>query len=87
MRRVSGLLTLLAVAQVLTRAEMRKDIEFAKPGGYSLTLDAWVPEGKGPFAAAIIVHGGGWVNGTKLSYVPPLFDPLTNGGFAWFTIN
>lgn len=66
---------------------MRKDIEFAKPGGLPLTLDAYVPPGPGPFPTAIIVHGGGWINGTKTSYVPPLFDPLTKGGFAWFTIN
>jgi acetyl esterase len=68
-------------------AELRTDIEFAKPGGVPLTLDAWVPEGNGPFPTVIIVHGGGWVNGTKTSYVPPLFEPLSKGGFAWFTIN
>ncbi len=63
------------------------DIEFAKPNGTSLTLDAYVPDGKGPFATVIVVHGGGWVNGTKRTYVPPLFPPLTEAGFAWFTIN
>ncbi len=87
MRFVTSVLVMAAAVSGAARGERRNDIEFAKPGGYSLTLDAWVPQGKGPFAAAIIVHGGGWVNGTKLSYVPPLFEPLTNGGFAWFTIN
>src|SRR5262249_52748810 len=28
-----------------------------------------------------------WVNGTKRTYVTPLFEPLTKAGFAWFTIN
>jgi alpha-L-fucosidase 2 len=65
----------------------KNDIEFAKPGGVSLTLDAFVPEGKGPFPTVIIVHGGGWVNGTKRSYVTPVFQPLSDAGFAWFTIN
>lgn len=69
------------------KGELRKDIEFAKPGGFSLTLDAWVPDGPGPHAAVIIVHGGGWEAGDKNTYVPPLFPPLTNAGFAWFTIN
>jgi len=78
---------LLLISVLPLAAELKTDIEFAKPGGVSLTLDAYVPEGKGPFAAVIIVHGGGWVNGTKTTYVPPLFEPLSKGGFAWFSIN
>ncbi len=69
------------------RAEVRKDIEFARPMGLSLTLDASVPEGRGPFPAVIIVHGGGFARGDKQTYVPPLFEPLSQAGFAWFTIN
>jgi acetyl esterase len=80
-----GLLISLLAMQLA--AEIKTDIEFAKPGGVSLTLDAYVPEGEGPFPAVIIVHGGGWVNGTKTSYVPPLFEPLSKAGFAWFSIN
>ncbi len=75
---------LLATA---AQAEMRKDIEFAKVNGSSLTLDAYVPDGAGPFPSVIIVHGGGFVRGDKQTYVPPLFEPLTEAGFAWFTIN
>ncbi|MBS1791425.1 MAG: alpha/beta hydrolase [Acidobacteria bacterium] len=76
-----------AIFTTATRAEMRKDIEFAKPGGFSLTLDAYVPDGKGPFPTVIIVHGGGFARGDKQTYVPPLFEPLSQAGFAWFTIN
>ncbi|HYO81457.1 MAG TPA: alpha/beta hydrolase [Bryobacteraceae bacterium] len=68
-------------------AELRSDIEFARRGDQSLTLDAWVPDGSGPFPAVIIVHGGGFVRGDKQTYVKPLFPVLTNAGFAWFTIN
>ncbi len=34
----------------------------------------------------IIVHGGGWVGGDKqdMSF---LFEPLSDAGFAWFSIN
>ena len=54
------LVLLLGVSGVLTaRAELRKDIEFAKPGGVSLTLDAYVPDGPGPFPGVLLVHGGG----------------------------
>jgi acetyl esterase len=75
------------VAAVSAQAELRKDIEFAKPDGVSLTLDAYVPDGAGPFPTVIIVHGGGFVRGDKQTYVPPLFEPLQQAGFAWLSIN
>ena len=68
-------------------AELKTDIEFAKAGDVSLTLDAHVPDGAGPFPTVIIVHGGGFVRGDKQTFVQPLFEPLTRAGFAWFTIN
>ncbi len=67
--------------------EFHADVPFAQAGGVELTLDAWVPEGAGPFPTVIVVHGGGWENGDKQTYVKPLFPPLTEAGFAWFTIN
>lgn len=66
---------------------LKTDIEFAKVGDVSLTLDAFVPEGEGPFPTCILVHGGGFINGDKQSYIKPLFEPLSKAGFAWFTIN
>ncbi len=77
----------LLYLSVVTFAQELKDIEFAKPDGHSLTLDAHVPAGKGPFPTVIVVHGGGFARGDKQTYVPPLFEPLTNAGFTWFTIN
>jgi len=68
-------------------AEMIRDVEYAKPDGVSLTLDVNVPEGKGPFPIAILVHGGGFTNVTKEQNVTPLFAPLTDANFTWFTIN
>jgi len=68
-------------------AGLKTDIEFAKAGDMSLTLDAYVPDGPGPFPTVIVVHGGGWRNGDKQTYVKPLFEPLTEAGFTWFTIN
>jgi alpha-L-fucosidase 2 len=62
-------------------------VEFARPGGFLLTLDYKIPEGSGPFPTAIIVHGGGWAHGHKRMYVTPLFDVLSGTGYAWFTIN
>jgi len=63
------------------------ELEFAKVGEVSLTLDAYVPEGNGPFMTCILVHGGGFMRGDKQSYIKPLFEPLSRAGFAWFSIN
>lgn len=80
----------LALAALLAPALMAagiQTVEFSRPNGVPLTLDASVPDGAGPFAAVIVVHGGGFVNGDKQTYVKPLFDPLSKAGYAWFSIN
>ncbi len=66
---------------------LRENIEFARVGNELLTLDAFVPEGKGPFPTCILVHGGGFTRGDKQTYITPLFAPLSKAGFTWFTIN
>lgn len=51
---------LLLVASVLSAAAARHtDLEYGRAGGESLKLDAYVPDGPGPFAAVILVHGTG----------------------------
>jgi alpha-L-fucosidase 2 len=87
MRLFVSLVVLAGFATSEVWAGWRKDVEFARPGGFSLTLDAWVPDGAGPFPAVIVVHGGGFTAGDKRTYVKPLFNPLTKAGFTWFTIN
>lgn len=62
-------------------------MEYGRAGGHSLRLDAFVPKGPGPFPAAIIVHGGGWVAGDRSWNVEPLFRPLSDAGLAWFSIS
>jgi alpha-L-fucosidase 2 len=64
-----------------------KNIAYARPGGRDLLMDAFIPEGAGPFPAVIIAHGGGWEAGDKVTYVAPLFAPLAHAGFAWFSID
>lgn len=64
-----------------------KDIPYREIEGITLTLDAHVPDAPGPFATAILVHGGGWVAGDKQQYITYIFQPLSDAGFAWFTIN
>ena len=79
--------TLHAADKPFSMPGLKQDIEFAKADGVSLTLDAFVPEGSGPFATCIFVHGGGFTKGDKHSFITPLFEPLAKAGFTWFTIN
>jgi alpha-L-fucosidase 2 len=70
-----------------SQAINRNDVEYTRVNGKALAFDLHVPQGKGPFPTAILVHGGGFDAGNKRMYVVPLFDVLTNAGFAWFTID
>jgi alpha-L-fucosidase 2 len=79
---------LLALAAVLAAAPLdRKDVEFGNPGGNALLLDLHVPDGAGPFAAAILIHGGGFDGGSRSTNVRPLFNVLSDAGVAWFSID
>jgi acetyl esterase len=63
------------------------DIEYARVDGLSLRMDAAIPGTPEKAPAVVIVHGGGWVAGDRRVNVEPLFDPLTEAGFAWFSIS
>ena len=63
------------MSTIAAAAEIRTDIEYSRAGGMSLRLDASVPEGSGPFRAAVIVHGGGWIRGDR---------PSSSGSFGPF---
>jgi alpha-L-fucosidase 2 len=85
---ILGFIAILhATDKPITLPGLKQDIEFANVGDVSLTLDAFVPEGEGPFAACILVHGGGFTKGDKQTFITPIFEPLAKAGFAWFTIN
>src|ERR1700693_5739210 len=78
----------LACAATLAAAPLdQKDIEYGRPDGKPLLLDLHVPDGPGPFPAAILIHGGGFDEGSRSTNVRPLFDVLANAGFAWFSID
>lgn len=85
----SRLAVLIAAMTTATQADPRNltAVEYAAPNGISLRFDACIPSGEGPFAAAILVHGGGWVRGDRRVEVAPLFQPLTDAGIAWFSIS
>src|SRR6476646_10597087 len=75
------------VSTLAAAAIDQKDVEYARPGGSPVLLDLHVPDGPGPFPAAILIHGGGFDQGSKSTNVRPLFEPLDQAGFAWFSID
>ena len=64
---------------------IRKDVIYSRAHG--LALDAFMPASRGPVPAVIVVHGGGWEAGDKVTYVTPLFEPLARARLAWFSID
>ena len=78
---------LLLIPALACAAALQTDIEFGRAANVSLKLDASIPDGPGPFPAAILVHGGGWRNGDKAMNMRPVFQPLSDAGFAWFSVN
>jgi alpha-L-fucosidase 2 len=84
MRWIPALALLAITAQA---AVVKKDIEFVRRGGQPILLDASIPDGDGIFPAVILVHGGGFTTGNKTTYITPIFAPMTDAHFAWFTID
>jgi alpha-L-fucosidase 2 len=80
----AGLLVALAVSAAVQEIH---DLEFARPDGVPLTLDAEIPAARAGQPAVILVHGGGWEAGDKRTYIKPWFPALSEARIAWFTIN
>jgi len=74
----------LTAAPIATRLA---DLEYARPAGVPVTLDAFIPAGPGPHPATIIIHGGGWTSGDKRENVPRMFEELERAGYAWLSVN
>jgi alpha-L-fucosidase 2 len=83
---LGGELNLRFPAHEPYQTNLRKDIAFSLRQK-NLKLDAYIPNGRGPFPAVIIAHGGGWEAGDKVTYITPLFESLARAGFAWFSID
>src|SRR5690349_23516314 len=77
----------ICVSLVTLLSTDQKAVEYGRPGGHVLLLDLHVPDGQGPFPAAILVHGGGFDAGSRATNMSPTFQPLADAGFAWFSID
>lgn len=61
--RLLGALVVAALTALPANAggfETRRGLVYSRNCGNALTLDAYVPEGRGPFPAVLVIHGGGW---------------------------
>lgn len=79
-------LALMASAQTGSSRTL-EDVAYGTTGGVSLRMDAHIPPGGAPHPAVILVHGGGWIAGDRRFNLQPLFRPLEDAGFAWFSIS
>jgi acetyl esterase len=78
---------MMATTLLAASGTVRRGIEYGQAGDTRLLMDSYVPPGPGPFPAVIIVHGGAWIAGDRRLSVEPLFQPLADGGYAWFSIS
>ena len=66
-------------------ASLRKKVTF--DAAHGLTLDLRVPPGAGPHPAVVLVHGGGWEAGDRVTYVAPIFDLAAARGLASVSVD
>ncbi len=79
---------LLTVTCVLARTPAQDGITYGKASGETLTMDYYAPTGSGPHPVAVIIHGGGFVEGTsKNGSEAYCADFLAPAGYAVFSIN
>ncbi len=65
-----------------------QDVVYREVDGESIALDACLPETTEPTASVVLVHGGGFVEGSKsLPDFVRLCEQLADAGFAAFSID
>lgn len=64
----------------------KQTITFATHEGTALPGDLYLPEGAGAFPAMVVVHGGGWQQGTRAAYAG-WGNYLANAGIALFAVD
>jgi acetyl esterase/lipase len=79
-------IVVLGLAARARAVEVESDIEYARPGGVSLKLDAYLPAGEGPFPGVLVVHGGGWRSGSKRQLAVQAWA-MARAGLACFAID
>ncbi|HAE12261.1 MAG TPA: alpha/beta hydrolase [Opitutae bacterium] len=60
-----GALALACVVAHGKKVEVKRNLVYATKDNLDLKLDAYLPAGKGPFPSVVVIHGGGWMSGSK----------------------
>ncbi len=59
---------LLAADRACGEPRVVRDVVYGEPGGHRLLMDIYRPETPGPHPAVVLVHGGGWLGGSKAGH-------------------
>lgn len=65
---------------------VRRDVPYREANGVTLKLDAYLPDGPGPYPGVVLFYGGGWVTGDKAGW-DGFGRTLAQNGFAAFAVN
>src|ERR1700739_22711 len=63
-----------------------EDLEYLRAGGAPLLARFYRPQGQGPFAAVLEVHGGAWTSGDRFNNVA-IAEHLAAHGIAGLSID
>ncbi len=63
------------------------DIMYARHNGVELALDAYVQKRGDNRPAVIVIHGGGFTAGSRVSFIGQFLEMLTSAGYNWFAID
>jgi acetyl esterase/lipase len=47
---------------------VKTDVVYASPGGADVALDFVRPDGDGPYPLIVLIHGGGWIGGSRKEF-------------------
>ena len=76
-----------ALARETTKIEIVRDVPYSKIGnGKELQMDIAYPDGKGPYPAVLLVHGGAWRFG-KRQELKEWMEYLAKDGYVAATIS
>jgi pectinesterase len=77
----------IAVAGVAPSAgvSISRDLVYRDDVGRALHVDVFAPKGDKPAPAVLLVHGGGWMSGSR-SHQEPMATYLANRGFVAVTV-
>lgn len=63
------------------------DIVYRRVNGVDLSLDAYVQRRGGNRPAVVVIHGGNWESGSRVSFVGQFLELLTAAGYNWFSVD